>query len=65
MKFDDGAVELTGAGSPEALHKAVLIAGNAMGVAKWRSPGRRRRPSMTAPSITSSSHDHPGSLASR
>lgn len=32
VKFENGKVELSGDGSPEALQKAVLIAGNTMGV---------------------------------
>jgi nucleoid-associated protein YgaU len=39
VKFENGTVELTGAGSPEALQKAVLIAGNAMGVGQVKVAG--------------------------
>ena len=38
-KFNDGKVELTGSGSAEALQKAILIAGNAMGVAEVKVAG--------------------------
>ena len=39
VKFTDGKVELTGTGSAEALQKAILIAGNAMGVAEVKVAG--------------------------
>jgi len=39
VKFTDGKVELTGSGSAEALQKAILIAGNAMGVAEVKVAG--------------------------
>ena len=39
VKFNDGKVELTGSGSAAALQKAVLIAGNAMGVAEVKVAG--------------------------
>lgn len=39
VKFNDGKVELSGTGSAEALQKAVLIAGNAMGVSEVRVAG--------------------------
>lgn len=39
VKFDNGTVELSGTGSPEALQKAVLIAGNAMGVEEVKVAG--------------------------
>jgi LysM repeat protein len=38
-KFNDGKVELTGSGSAAALQKAILIAGNAMGVAEVKVAG--------------------------
>ena len=39
VKFNDGKVELTGSGPVEALQKAILIAGNAMGVAEVKVTG--------------------------
>jgi len=39
VKFNGGKVELTGSGSAEALQKAILIAGNAMGVAEVKVAG--------------------------
>jgi nucleoid-associated protein YgaU len=39
VKFNDGKVELSGTGSSEALQKAVLIAGNAMGVGEVKIAG--------------------------
>ena len=39
VTFNDGKVELTGTGSAEALQKAVLIAGNAMGVGEVKVAG--------------------------
>jgi hypothetical protein len=39
VKFDNGKVELTGSGSAAALQKAVLIAGNTMGVSEVRVAG--------------------------
>jgi nucleoid-associated protein YgaU len=39
IRFHDGKVELTGSGPPEALQKAILIAGNAMGVAEVKVAG--------------------------
>jgi nucleoid-associated protein YgaU len=39
VKFTDGKVELTGSGSAGALQKAILIAGNAMGVAEVKVAG--------------------------
>src|SRR4051812_6184395 len=39
VKFNGGKVELTGSGSAEALQKAILIAGNAMGVAEVNVAG--------------------------
>jgi len=39
VKFNDGRVELTGSGSAEAMQKAILIAGNAMGVAEVKVAG--------------------------
>ena len=39
VKFNNGKVELTGSGSAEALQKAILIAGNAMGVSEVKIAG--------------------------
>jgi nucleoid-associated protein YgaU len=39
VRFDNGKVELSGTGSAEALQKAVLIAGNAMGVGEVKIAG--------------------------
>jgi nucleoid-associated protein YgaU len=39
VKFTDGKVELTGSGPVEALQKAILIAGNAMGVSEVKIAG--------------------------
>ena len=39
VRFEDGKVELSGSGSPEALQKAILIAGNAMGVGEVKVAG--------------------------
>ena len=39
VKFNDGKVELTGSGPVEALQKAILIAGNAMGVSEVKIAG--------------------------
>ena len=41
VKFEHGKVELGGSGSPEALQKAVLIAGNAMGVGEVKLAGEQ------------------------
>jgi len=37
VKFNDGKVELSGSGSAEALQKAILIAGNIMGVGEVKA----------------------------
>jgi nucleoid-associated protein YgaU len=39
VKFNEGKVELAGNGSAEALQKAIVIAGNAMGVAEVKVAG--------------------------
>jgi LysM repeat protein len=39
VRFNEGKVELAGSGSAEALQKAILIAGNTMGVAEVKSAG--------------------------
>jgi nucleoid-associated protein YgaU len=39
VKFKEGEVELAGTGSAEALQKAILIAGNTMGVAEVKVAG--------------------------
>ena len=39
VRFNDGKVELTGSGSAEALQKAILIAGNMMGVGEVKVDG--------------------------
>jgi nucleoid-associated protein YgaU len=39
VKFDNGKVELSGSGPAEALQKAILIAGNAMGVGEVKLAG--------------------------
>ncbi len=39
VKFENGKVELTGTGSAEALQKAILIAGNVMGVEEVKVAG--------------------------
>ena len=39
VKFNGGKVELTGSGPVEALQKAILIAGNAMGVSEVKIAG--------------------------
>lgn len=39
VKFENGKVELTGSGSAEALQKAILIAGNIMGVGEVKVAG--------------------------
>src|SRR5918993_3387293 len=41
VKFEDGKVKLGGSGSQEALQKAVLIAGNAMGVGEVKLAGEQ------------------------
>jgi nucleoid-associated protein YgaU len=39
VKFENGVVELTGSGPVEALQKAILMAGNVMGVGEVRMAG--------------------------
>lgn len=39
VKFENGKVELSGSGSAEALQKAILIAGNVMGVGEVKVSG--------------------------
>jgi nucleoid-associated protein YgaU len=39
VKFENGKVELSGSGSAEALQKAILIAGNVMGVGEVKVAG--------------------------
>ena len=39
VRFNNGTVELKGSGSAEALQKAILIAGNTMGVGEVRMAG--------------------------